>query len=274
MAWFEGSRCIPNQLPISVALGALGLTALFPWPRDVPRGSSFPWFFLLSAYLGIGMTLRFYSHDNAQLWPALALVAGHPRGVLGRFLDWAELKRPFVPVAALLVGLYPSLWSFRGISGLQRYLQDLDSVVAEFCGRLSPALPPEAPVLAWGWNAWSVYEHCGRQAPGPIYKDLASVTTVNTNTCNHGYGRIYLRSGPETQAYMDAFVKRPPALVMWSTYYVSMGGDPLDDWPELRELVDDQYSVAEARGPFVALLRNDLVAARSGAANLLGDSSE
>jgi hypothetical protein len=89
---------------------------------------------------------------------------------------------------------------------------------------------------------------------------LAHVTTLNTNTCNNGFGPIALREGPAPARFFDEVRKKPPSLFLWSNYFDEMGADPLKDFTELNELVKSHYSIVEVRGPFVAMLRTDLLA--------------
>jgi hypothetical protein len=139
------------------------------------------------------------------------------------------------------------------------FMGERDHMVEDICKKLGPVLPPSEPVLAWGWHGWSVYEHCERQAPGRIFKVLAHVTTLNTNTCNNGFGPIGLRSVPERRRFYDEVRKRPPSLFLWSNYFDEMGGDPLRQFTELDELVQLNYAIVDVRGPFVAMLRTDLM---------------
>ncbi len=46
---------------------------------------------------------------------------------------------------------------------------------------------------------------------------------------------------------------------MWSSYFTEMGGDPLDDFAPLRGLIKARYTIVDAKGPYVALVRNDLL---------------
>jgi hypothetical protein len=103
-----------------------------------------------------------------------------------------------------------------------------------------------------------------------VFKVIATVTTVNTNTCNRGFGPMALRQDEGPAAFLSDMRRRPPSLFLWSSYFKEMGGDPLDDWTALREFVQSRYRVVDARGPFVALLRNDLApsAPESGHAEL------
>jgi hypothetical protein len=134
-----------------------------------------------------------------------------------------------------------------------------DHMVAAICERLGPVLPPNEPVLAWGWHAWSVYEHCERRAPGRVFKVLSHVTTVNTNTCNNGFGPMKLREGPSPLRFFREIERRPPALFLWSNYFEEMGADPLRRFDALSTFLATRYAVVDVRGPFVAMLRADLV---------------
>jgi len=68
-----------------------------------------------------------------------------------------------------------------------------------------------------------------------------------------------LREGPSTVRFLADVMARPPSLLLWSSYFSEMGGDPLDDWTPFRTFIKSSYAVVDARGPFVALLRNDLL---------------
>jgi hypothetical protein len=137
-------------------------------------------------------------------------------------------------------------------------MQKNDDRVAELCARIEPYLGIHDRVLAWGWSAWGVYEHCHRWAPGPVYKDLTNVTTVNTNTCNRGYEPMRFRDGPLATRYLSDLERGRPALIVISDYYKGMGGDPLDEWHDARIFIREHYVTIETNGEFRALLRADL----------------
>jgi hypothetical protein len=137
-------------------------------------------------------------------------------------------------------------------------LKAADRKVAVLCDDLGPRLPPGDSVLGWGWSAWGVYEHCGRRAPGAIYKALGSVTTTNTNTCNRGFGPPRLRPGVLSERYLEDVRTQPPALVLWSDYYRRMGHDPLEEWPELSDFLQTHYRVESQVPGLTAYLRRDL----------------
>ena len=154
-----------------------------------------------------------------------------------------------------LPGLHERFW-------LQWYFVQNDHKVAGMCRRLEPLLRPDDTVLAWGWQAWSVYEHCHRLAPGPVYKTIGTVTTVNTNTCNRGYGRLQLRAGDAPQRFMADLERHPPALILWSTYHQDMGGDPLDDFAALSAFIEQEYTMVAAERQLIAYLRKERLESR------------
>ncbi|HEX6273428.1 MAG TPA: hypothetical protein VFZ53_10315, partial [Polyangiaceae bacterium] len=77
--------------------------------------------------------------------------------------------------------------------------------------------------------------------------------------CNNGFGPMKLRDGPAPMRFLRELEKRPPALFLWSNYFEEMGSDPLHRFDELNTFLKTRYAVVDVRGPFVALLRADLV---------------
>jgi hypothetical protein len=258
-AILNGLPCMVEQLPGPLALALAGSVRLpLPYPRV--RFELCAYVFLALSFIGVTFTLRFYSHDNAQLLPALVVVAVRPGGLVAFLLDRVpELRYTRqAGLAALLLGLVAALPVVQTRIWYGRFMAERDRMIADICHDVKPLLRADDPVLAWGWHGWSVYEHCERRAPGRIFKVLASVTTLNTNTCNRGYGRMSLRDGPATEQFLRDFVKRPPGLFLWTSYFKEMGGDPLDEFHDLKALLESHYTIHSVKGPFVALLRNDL----------------
>ncbi len=235
-ATFIGLQCLPDQLPAFHLLLALALVPgrHRPWERERHPLAWLPWLFGLSMLAGISLTLRFFTHDNAPLWPAYVLVALRPTGLLGRLYEVVYSRRGYVLSLSLLIGLATTASGWRRLSWLQGYMAGSDRRVAAVCDVVRPALLRGDTVLAWGWSAWGVYEHCRRWAPGPIYKDLTTVTTPNTNTCNRGYEPPRFKQGPLAVRYLEDLKQSRPALVVVSDYYKGLGGDPLDEWHEAR----------------------------------------
>jgi hypothetical protein len=259
LAIAAGIPCWFEQIPTLLVLAALGASDLFRRSDERAPLAAAAWGFAAAAVVGTSYTLRFFSHDNVQLWPALAVLAVRPSGLVARALDrfrWPVMSELVAPLALGWLAVWPGwrrLWDY------VHFMGDRDDLVADICRDLQPSLPANEPVLGWGWSAWSVYEHCGRRAPGRVFKVMASVTTVNTNTCNNGFGPMRLRSGAEPRRFLTELERRPPSLFLWSNYFKEMGGDPLDEWPALTAFVRDRYTPVDRRGPFVAFLRSDLL---------------
>lgn len=253
-----GMQCLPDQMSGMLVAGALGV---LPGRFDLPRNKLgfIPWLFLLASLVGISMTLRFFTHDNAQLWPALAVLGLRPGGLVGRL--FASLERRgrdgWVRRLPLVLGLLVALPGLHERFWLHWYFVQNDHKVSGICRKVEPLLAPDDTVLAWGWQAWSVYEHCHRVAPGPVYKTIGTITTLNTNTCNRGYGRLELRHGALTRQFMAELERRPPGLILWSTYHHDMGGDPLDEWAELSAFLEQKYRMVASEKQLIAYLRKD-----------------
>jgi hypothetical protein len=168
-------------------------------------------------------------------------------------------RRRFYDLSVPLgLGIVATTSSWQYLTWLQTYMHESDARVEKLCARLGPYLGERETVLAWGWSAWGVYEHCGRWAPGPIYKDLTNVTTPNTNTCNRGYEPPRFKQGPLAERYLQDLKAKPPALIVVSDYYKGLGSDPLDEWHEARMFIREHYVDYDTIESFRALLRRDL----------------
>ncbi|MGE5785189.1 MAG: hypothetical protein ACM3ZE_11395 [Myxococcales bacterium] len=258
-ATLNGLTCLPDQLPVCHLLLAVSLLPVANSART--RHSRFnylAWVFALASLIGISLTLRFFSHDNAPLWAALAVVVARPTGLVGAAIDWCARVRHLELVATAGVGVLAPWSNWQSLTWLQSRLHESDEQVARLCRHLSPHLGAEDTVLAWGWSAWGVYEHCGRWAPGPVYKDLTTVTTPNTNTCNRGYDPPRLKDGPFARQFLHDLEQKRPGLIVISDYYRTLGRDPLDDWTDARRFMRDHYVLYQSTGTFQALLRRDL----------------
>jgi hypothetical protein len=259
-ATLNGLQCLPDQLPVYHLLLAV---ALLPTPSAVRKRDARPfgylaWTFALASFVGISLTLRFFTHDNAPIWPALAVLILRPTSLVGIAVEWLAQYRKVDLATAFGIGLLAPLSNWQSLTWLQNHMHQSDAQVAALCKKLAPRLSAHDTVLAWGWTAWGVYEHCGRWAPGPVYKDLTTVTTPNTNTCNRGYEPPRLKHGPFTQRFLQDLEQRQPALIIVSDYYRGLGGDPLDGWIEARRFLRENYVVYDTLGGFQALLRRDV----------------
>ena len=259
-ATFIGLQCLPEQLPIGHVLLSLALLPLGRFSRVEDRRelSFVAWTFGLAVLFGLTLTLRFFAHDNAPLWSAYAILVMRPSSLIGRLIQHVNVRRGRALLVSFLIGAAATLTSLQGLIWQTTFMQNNDDRVADLCARIGPHLGARDTVLAWGWSAWGVYEHCHRWAPGPVFKDLTNVTTVNTNTCNRGYEPMRYRSGPLADRYLSDLERGRPALIVVSDYYKVMGGDPLDEWHDARIFIREHYVVIETNGEFRALLRSDL----------------
>ncbi len=263
-ALFGGFGCIIGRVPIAVALAVAGALPIRRKPPEERAAATVAVAFLVAACIGLALTLRFYPHDVTQLWPALVLWSVRPGGALVLMFDWLTTRSLHLPAAAAL-GLISAATSWKDVTGIQDFLLSQDSEVQSVCRPLQSRLPPSQPVLGWGWNAWSVYEHCHRFAPGRFYKALGSVTTDNTNTCSDSMGGpIRLRPGAAATDYLRALRDNPPSLIILSSYYRMMGDhqDPLQSWTPAHRFIQQHYLVVRVHGGFVTLVRKDLIAGR------------
>lgn len=259
-ATFIGLQCLPEQLPLGHIMLAIAILPLGRYGRAQDRRALayVAWLFAVTVLFGITLTLRFFAHDNAPLWVAYSILVLRPASALCRLLFHMARKRAGAELTAWALGTLATLTSLRGLIWQNRFMQNNDDRVAELCRRIEPHLGKRDTVLAWGWTAWGVYEHCHRWAPGPVYKDLTNVTTVNTNTCNRGYDPMRFKQGPLADRYLMDLQRGRPALILISDYYKGMGGDPLDEWHDARIFMREHYVTIDASGEFRALLRSDL----------------
>jgi hypothetical protein len=257
-AMLAGLPCLVERLPGPIAFALAGCAGLFDRRMRAPLVLGVV-AFTLAALVGVAYTLRFFSHDDAQLLPALAVVAVRPQGLVAMLLDWLLRVPRLAALAPALLGVCAGWPDYRQRRDYVHFMGERDHMIQRICERLAPALPPDEPVLAWGWHAWSVYEHCERRAPGRVFKVLAHVTTLNTNTCNNGFGPMKLRDGPAPARFFQEIAKRPPSLFLWSNYFEEMGADPLGQFDELEKFIAARYAIVDVQGPFVAMLRADLL---------------
>lgn len=268
-----GTWSIVDALPVGAAGVLLG--AIRPPPRDAPRDNGFAgvgpregWtsalVFLVASFAGVAIAMKFYTHHLAQLWPAMVVLAVQPWGWLARGVE--RLARIGVGriVAYLALGLGGTAACLGLVRNHSRYLAAVDDDVRGLCASVAPHLPAGEPILAWGWDSWGVYVHCDRRAPGPIYKELTIVTSPNTNTAWQGFAPMVSRPGPAMDRYLADFAAHPPALLLWSPYYVRAGGDPLRDFTGITEALATRYRPLKLRSGLVAYLREDVARALVG----------
>ncbi len=259
-ATLNGLRCLPDQLPAVHLLLAFGLVPTGLRNREDARVAApwAAWVFGAICLVSVSLTLRFFTHDNAPLWCGFALLIMRPNGFVAVVLDRLPSRMPWALAISASLGLLAVQSGWQRLRWLQGYMHDSDRQVAAICADAAPLLAASDSVLSWGWTAWGVYEHCQRWAPGPVYKDLTTVTTPNTNTCNRGYDPPRFKPGPLADRYLADVIGHRPGLIVLSDYYQGLGGDPLNEWGELRRVFDAEYAEFQRRPGFRALLRRDL----------------
>lgn len=248
--FIEGLGCAIQYAPGLFVLAALGLlrTRHVPLPRGTWIGVAS---IAVSALGALALTLRFFDHDLVMIWPVAVVLALAPGGVPDRLFGWIERSSIRAATAATL-GLLVTAASFSQAVAVRLYLLDLDASVAKLCRIYSPALSRDDAIFAWGWNAWSAYEHCRRFAPGPHYKELGIVTTTNTNTCARPFGApMRLLPGADLDALERELRAKPPALIMVAPYYREMHShDPFEDFQGAQALLRDEYEQVSAQFGF------------------------
>jgi len=255
VAWalLDGIRCIGEKHYLG---SSLVLLAVIPFsgrwrrfPGDLPA-----LVFLLAALGGVAATMRFYPHHLAQLWPALVVLGLRPSGPIHWLLN-DRLRGALLPAAAAL-GLGVLASTHFWIQGRNDYIFERDQVVMDVCEELAPHLGDSDSVLALGWPAWSIYEHCGRRAPGPIYKDITFIITANTNTCMRRSDPVSLLPGPAADRYLADFDQNRPSAVLWYREHLP-GADPAKDWDDLSARLGG-YVETPITQRFVLFVRPDL----------------
>jgi len=256
-ALMDGFTCIGRNYFVGIGLVALASIPVgWQLREDRPglRENTAAILFAVASFVGVAVTLRFFLHHMNQLWPAIVVLAVRPGGLGGWLFLRLAPNRLFASIAMLALGIATSFPFIQ--KGWNLDWQRRDDVVAQICKTVGPFIGTDEPVLAVGWQAWGVYEHCRRLAPGPVYKDLTFLTTTNTNTCTSTGLPLALRPGPIADRYIRDFDASPPALVVWYAHPWP-GADPGSDWRALRERLD-RYRALAQEDRFVMFLRPDV----------------
>lgn len=261
----RGAYYVLETLQIGSAVAILGLLGLPRSRADEEDEEHWQPYaiavsFLLASFFGLAVTLRFYLHYLAQLWPAMVVVALNPRGGFASLLDKLTTFGLRRSLACLVLALCGTL--LRADKVNLRVGRTLNNqVVEELCETIRPHLAVDDTVLAWGWPSWGVYTHCGRRAPGPIYKAMSVLTTSNTNTGWQRTKPMKLREGPASERFVSDFLETQPALFLWSPGYARDGSEPLLELTPITAALQEDYRGVELERGYVAFLRRDLLQA-------------
>lgn len=213
-------------------------------------------FLLLSLAGGAMSGARFYEHYAIQYLPALALLAAHPSGVLG--LARGEAGRAparLAAAAALLLAAFQAYGVAADPGRTYDYrpprLPDGSTAARRAGEHIRARTRPDETIYAWGWLAWPVYFWADRRAPLRNYREMGSVTTVNTNTAWSSSQAFSFSPGRAADELVAAFEERRPAYFVYSPYYVWQSGggrEPLDDFTAFRELLGRDYALEASYG--------------------------
>lgn len=255
--------------PVAVWLSSLTLAgALWLAARRRPVAPLLPvLLFLFWSLLGGAMSgYRFYRHYAIQYLPALALLGAHPDGPfrLMRNARSRSAGRALAAVSALLTlhHVYV-LAAHPGVVYDRRppLLSDGSTPARRAGEHIRARTTPADTVYVWGWIAWPVYFWSDRRAPLSSYRELGTVTTVNSNTHWSHSEPFRFVPGKAADDLVRAFRERRPAYFVYSPYYVleSGGGpEPLWDFAALLEVLRRDYALEAAYGDLQLYVRRDL----------------
>lgn len=255
--WWLRAGKVPLQLvavyPLHAALGVAALLGAWKWRESAASIVPSLLFFVLSV-IGCGVGgMRFYVHYLPQYLPALALLAAHP-------LAWDYLRRGWSPEP------WRGRWLAAGLAmtcavvsltllvqiplGLAARVDHRGNARARAVGEYIAAhTNAEDTIQVWGWAWWSVYFWADRRAPSPVFKVLGQVTDYNQNGLFSRSHATDFRPGPAADTMLAAFRSAPPAyFVRGASFFPNVKTDPLDQWPEMKQIFDEQYVLRERFG--------------------------
>lgn len=195
---------------------------------------------------GIG-GMRFYAHYLPQILPAVALLAAHPAA--WSWLSALRDRSAGRPIRALSL-LHATVLSggilFAAIQiprGKANVIDYRGVAAAEEIGAMIRARSgPEDRVLCWGWTAWPVYYFSDRRSPSPIFKVLGQVTEFNGDPRQPDGNVIHFRPGAHADRLLADVRASPPAFIVRATpFFPFIVNDPLDEFGDLKRIVDEEY---------------------------------
>lgn len=251
-------------LPLS--LGAAALAGIFTERRDPEapaRPSMVPALLLYAASVwgcGIGGR-RFYVHYLAQCIPAVVLLAAHPAG-----LAWlTKSRRAFSRRGALVFARLSAIFVVGLLAFVLGRIPLRKNAVVDNPG--SPSVEqagtyvreraaPGETLLVWGWAGWGTYFYSGLRSPSPVFKVLGQVTEYNDNTAFSKGTSIAFKPGPHADRLLADVRASPPAFIIRSSpFFPGTTGDPLEEWKELKAIVDRDYRVVARYGHLTVYAR-------------------
>ncbi len=244
-------------LPLSLSVAALVGVRSARRNADAPAPPSIVPALLMygAGILGCGIGgRRFFVHYLAQCLPAVVLLAAHPAALawLTRPREAFSRRATFAVArlwAALTIGLL--VFNLGRIPFKKNAIVDnRGSPVVEQAGSyVREHAAPGDTLLVWGWPGWGSYFYSGLRSPSPVFKVLGQVTEYNDNTAFSRGTSIGLKPGPLADRLLADFKASPPAFIVRSSpFFPGTTGDPLEEWTELKAIVDRDYRVAARYG--------------------------
>lgn len=217
--------------------------------------------------------LRYYVHYLTQYLPALALLAAHPAAYRW-LLRWpgegarAWLRR--APALFILVSCIGQVaWHLYTIPrGRATRIDHRGNRNAGRAGLyIKQRTRADECIYVWGWSAWSAYYWSDRRACSPLFKALGQVTEYNQNSLITRSRSTDFKPGPAADRLLADLRARPPAFfVRTIPFFPGVRRDPLDQFTELRGLLDAEYLLRERFGRVLVYERLDHIPEKQRAA--------
>jgi hypothetical protein len=224
------------------------------------------------SFLGVAATGgRFYPHHTIQYLPALVMLAVAPDAITW-VLRWvrehasSSIHRLYVGSLAVIVAAGVGA-QYRAIVVDKRHMYDIPAPL----GRAEPQkvigeairarTTPDDTVIAWGWFAWPIYHWSGRRSPSRIYKEMAFVTDVSTNTFWQKSRPMHFRPGPLADEYIRDVRRKRPSYIVVSDWYQAITGtavDPLWEFDQLALYMKKHYRREGKYDRYVIYRRKDV----------------
>lgn len=251
--WYVPSQHL-RVFPLAITLGVaalVGVRRAAAGPAQIANHPSLvpALLFYGASVLGCSIGTRFFIHYLPQCLPAAALLGAHPAA-----RDWLLAPRAALASraayvasrahAALATGLL--LFLLGSIPFLDEILPDnRGSPDVEAAGKYVRArTTPGEHLFVWGWPGWGVYYFSERRSPSAIFKVLGQVTTYNDNTGFSSSHAIRFKPGPLADRLLADLRARPPSFIVRAVpFFPHTARDPLDEWPELKTMLDDEYQM-------------------------------
>lgn len=224
--------------------------------------------FLIFTFIGTAVPLRFYAHHIVQFFPVECLFAGF-------FVFIIISRRNLFPLFLLLIflvilrfdaGENTKEWLLRNIRGrgFRRYKSlynrspqiVIGSIIKKFSN-------PSDTIYCWDYDAWDVYFYADRLSASKMYKVIAGIDMMHTNT---GWGRGPLKELKGKEHLKEQLTKElkdnKPKFIVIGTHgrYIALKKvKSLKRIPELQEWIADNYVLIGRSWSLFLFARKDML---------------